>query len=692
MRVLIPAALPRGSRGLLPWLAVLLALLGCGRTPPALPSLAEAANTRGAAEARARAYLAVASGGNPAERRRAAFLWGLFACEASSPRSAHRAFLLAQPSAARGRLAARRLGEALSASKAATPDWWGAVAAPWMAPEDRDRLLVAGAEDRLGAGDLVGAAELARAVERGSERPRALALLATAGGSAAAPAERQLAVEYPTRFGQLLPGRSLSRVTATFTTSEWRRHAEAWLDAGVAAPAYGAAARSNSALLAARAANRLRRAHNALVWAGRLDDTDPDGWIERAEAHRQIAWGGSQERRAGPFREMLRCSRRAADLLAASDPRSGRARLQIAEALTELGRFDEAIRQFAEEGVRSQPRHDWVLRRLFLLRGRTAVAWPEPYDPSRAATNRVRRIAAYWVGVRAESVGSVVTGDRLATSGFPDLPAHWAARASGVASPALSLREDVMVTPAPPPWAADLIAAGRVSDAIVAWRADLEAESRQGPEWLGLLHLAEMAPLDEIPLLVRAEPRLVTGPWDGLHRQLLERYLPLPYRDEIEDASRRAGVPPWLLAGLVRQESAWSPAARSAVGAVGLSQLLPPVAREIVGRDAALARWLGGARRDADLTRPRANLGIGATLLRRWRDSLGGSWTAALACYNAGERRVREVWERSGRRDGPEFVEAIEIPETWDYVHRVVLLAEGYRLLYWPMESPYPWT
>jgi hypothetical protein len=25
-------------------------------------------------------------------------------------------------------------------------------------------------------------------------------------------------------------------------------------------------------------------------------------------------------------------------------------------------------------------------------------------------------------------------------------------------------------------------------------------------------------------------------------------------------------------------------------------------------------------------------------------------------------------------------------------VHRVVLLAEGYRLLYWPEGGPYPWT
>ncbi len=81
-----------------------------------------------------------------------------------------------------------------------------------------------------------------------------------------------------------------------------------------------------------------------------------------------------------------------------------------------------------------------------------------------------------------------------------------------------------------------------------------------------------------------------------------------------------------------------------------------------------------------------------AALLARLRRSFGGSWAAALASYNAGTKRVLEAWERCGRRDGPEFVESLEIPETWDYVHRVVLLAEGYRILYWPDGRPYPWT
>jgi len=140
-----------------------------------------------------------------------------------------------------------------------------------------------------------------------------------------------------------------------------------------------------------------------------------------------------------------------------------------------------------------------------------------------------------------------------------------------------------------------------------------------------------------------------------------------------------------VLAGLVRQESAWNPRARSTAGALGLTQLLPDTAGE-------LARQLPGFSPAGDLFDPARNLTLGGALLARWRRAFGGSWTAALANYNAGEKRVREVWEANGRRDGPAFVESLEIPETWDYVHRVVLLAEGYRILYWPEGRAYPWT
>jgi soluble lytic murein transglycosylase-like protein len=107
---------------------------------------------------------------------------------------------------------------------------------------------------------------------------------------------------------------------------------------------------------------------------------------------------------------------------------------------------------------------------------------------------------------------------------------------------------------------------------------------------------------------------------------------------------------------------------------------------------AEVARGLPGFSRSGDILEPARNLTLGAALLARWRRAFNGSWTAALATYNAGEKRVREVWQTNGRHDGPEFVESLEIPETWDYVHRVVVLAEGYRILYWPEGRAYPWT
>jgi len=231
-----------------------------------------------------------------------------------------------------------------------------------------------------------------------------------------------------------------------------------------------------------------------------------------------------------------------------------------------------------------------------------------------------------------------------------------------------------------------LLAAGRTADVVLAWRAALEAKPVPDRGWLGLYALARPEPLTAIPWLIRGEPRLLAGSWNELPRALLEAYLPLLYRAELQDAARRGGVPPWLLAGLVRQESGWNSQARSPAGALGLAQILPVVGAEAGPRVGVRISS------PAKLFEPGTNLAVGAWLLAQWRRSLGGQWTPAIAAYNAGERRVRTTWEKAGRRDGPEFVEALELPETWDYVHRVVFFAEGYRLLYWPEGKPYPWT
>jgi len=103
---------------------------------------------------------------------------------------------------------------------------------------------------------------------------------------------------------------------------------------------------------------------------------------------------------------------------------------------------------------------------------------------------------------------------------------------------------------------------------------------------------------------------------------------PLPsataFRDDIERASRTAGLHPWLVAAVVEAESRFNPRAVSRVGARGLMQLMPAVWRDEGVRDPF---------------EPRANLRAGTRHLRRLLDRFG-DLPLALAAYNAGAATV----------------------------------------------------
>jgi len=100
--------------------------------------------------------------------------------------------------------------------------------------------------------------------------------------------------------------------------------------------------------------------------------------------------------------------------------------------------------------------------------------------------------------------------------------------------------------------------------------------------------------------------------------------VPDAWRTPLETAAARYGVSPHLLAAVVWQESRWRPAAVSAKGAIGLTQLMPDTAH-------ALA---------VDAKDPAANLDGGAHYLRQMLDRFDGDVERALAAYNAGPGRV----------------------------------------------------
>ena len=169
-------------------------------------------------------------------------------------------------------------------------------------------------------------------------------------------------------------------------------------------------------------------------------------------------------------------------------------------------------------------------------------------------------------------------------------------------------------------------------------------------------------------------PSLESHRLDDVPREVWKAAYPLPYEKQVRDSANRAGLDPMIVAGLVRQESAFETNAVSHANAYGLMQLLPKTAR-------LLARQLRVGYSRSQLTDPGYNLRLGtvylAGLVKMW-----GSFEAALAAYNAGEDRVG-TW-RSGQSyaEPAEFVDSIPFTETREYVQIVLRNAETYRMLY----------
>ncbi|HEX9165737.1 MAG TPA: transglycosylase SLT domain-containing protein [Gemmatimonadales bacterium] len=144
----------------------------------------------------------------------------------------------------------------------------------------------------------------------------------------------------------------------------------------------------------------------------------------------------------------------------------------------------------------------------------------------------------------------------------------------------------------------------------------------------------------------------------------------------LEREAVAVGLDPFLVAGLIRQESLYDPRARSRADARGLMQVLPSVG-------AAAARSEGYPEWDTVLLyQPDVNMHIGLRhLAERWA-KCGGNLEAALAAYNAGSTPVNQWLARTGTADREVFIERIPYIETRDYVRRVLYNQARYQAIY----------
>jgi len=191
----------------------------------------------------------------------------------------------------------------------------------------------------------------------------------------------------------------------------------------------------------------------------------------------------------------------------------------------------------------------------------------------------------------------------------------------------------------------------------------------------------EMASKSDSPhVAMRAMKALATDylsvPLDRAPHQFWEYLFPLPYRDDLFAAARAQGVDPYLVAGLIRQESEFDPNALSRAGAYGLMQVRPATGRQFAAH-AGVPRFTTHS-----LVAPAANLKIGAAIFRSMLDRNSGNVEQTLASYNAGPARAAEWLGWRTYREPAEFVETIPFNETRDYVQAVIRNAALYRRLY----------
>jgi soluble lytic murein transglycosylase len=154
---------------------------------------------------------------------------------------------------------------------------------------------------------------------------------------------------------------------------------------------------------------------------------------------------------------------------------------------------------------------------------------------------------------------------------------------------------------------------------------------------------------------------------------------PLPYELNLRSEAARNQLDPMLIAGLIRQESAFEAKALSHAGAIGLMQVEPTTALKV-------ARQLRVRYARARLTDPGYNLQLGSRYLANLIQAFGTP-EAALAAYNAGEDHVMQWTTGQNYLETAEFVESIPFTETREYVQIVIRNSEVYRQVYGPSPS-----
>jgi soluble lytic murein transglycosylase len=357
-----------------------------------------------------------------------------------------------------------------------------------------------------------------------------------------------------------------------------------------------------------------------------------------------------------------------------------RARRALARKLIDLGDFATAYQVARTAAPPANPYYaadvhfmaGWIALR-FLADPATAREHFAHIDEGKSDPVTLSR-AAYWRGRAAE-----------ASDDLDDMQAQYQAAArygttyyGQLARARLGFAELAVSRPAPEPAddgsnellrAATMLYQMREGDLALSFLTDLAAESSDPAVISGLGKLA--ARYND------AQAMLVVG------KTALGRGLPMDHY-----AFPDIGVPNYkpvaspldrcIVYAVVRTESGFDQADRSAAKAVGLMQVTPGAARDTAKRFGVAYNW------DRVVADPVYNTQLGAGEISALLKDYRGSLILTFAGYNAGRGRVQQWMAQHGdprdpKVDAADWVERIPFSETRNYVQRVMENLQVYR-------------
>ena len=172
----------------------------------------------------------------------------------------------------------------------------------------------------------------------------------------------------------------------------------------------------------------------------------------------------------------------------------------------------------------------------------------------------------------------------------------------------------------------------------------------------------------------RIVPDYPSYQFSELPKEIWGMLFPQNYWSLVQRQARLDRLDPYLVMGLIRQESAFNVRATSSANAHGLMQVLPSTASS--SKRASRVRSAG-----VRLYNATYNIHFGCAYLRTLLNEFNDKPEPALAAYNAGDFRVRDWMKGTSFRDSSEFLEAIPIHATRAYVESVLRDAAIYRQL-----------